>query len=73
MSTKNPFFTVRVAEHWHMLPKEAMESPSLESFKSHLNIVWGNWIHVALLEQAVGSDNLQRFLSTSTILQLEVD
>lgn len=73
MNTKNPFFTVRVAEHWRRLPKEVVESPSLETFKSHLNIVWGNWIYVALLEQADGSDNLQRLLSTSTILQLEVD
>ena len=31
------FFTVRVTEHWHKLPREVAESPSLEIFKSHLD------------------------------------
>ena len=31
-----------VTKHWHRLPREAVESPSLEIFKSHLDMVLGN-------------------------------
>ena len=37
-------FTVRVTKHWHRLPWEVVESPSLEIFKSHLDMVLGNWL-----------------------------
>ena len=30
------FFTLRVIEHWHRLPREAVKSPSLELFKTRL-------------------------------------
>ncbi|GAB0182839.1 mitochondrial enolase superfamily member 1 [Grus japonensis] len=36
------FFTVRVTEHWHRLPREAVESPSLEIFKIHLDAILCN-------------------------------
>ena len=36
------FFTVRVTEHWHSLPREAVESLCLEILKSHLDMVLGN-------------------------------
>jgi len=39
--------------------REVVESPSLEIFKSHPDIVLGNWIYLALLEQGVGLDDLQ--------------
>ncbi|KGL75193.1 hypothetical protein N309_02129, partial [Tinamus guttatus] len=31
------FLTVRVAEPWHRLPREAGESPSLEIFQTRLD------------------------------------
>ena len=34
LNTRKHFFTVRVTEHWHRLPTEIMESPSLETFIS---------------------------------------
>ena len=31
------FFMVRVTEHWHRLPREVGESPSMEIFKTQLD------------------------------------
>lgn len=28
-------FTMSVAEHWHRLPTEVVESPCLETFRTH--------------------------------------
>jgi len=32
-------FALRVTEHWNRLPREAVKSPSLEMFKTHLDKV----------------------------------
>jgi len=37
-------FTVRVTEHWHKLPSEVVEAPSLETFRSHPDTALGNWL-----------------------------
>jgi len=42
---------LRVIEHLHRLPREAVESPSLEIFKSSLDMALGHQLWVALLEQ----------------------
>ena len=53
LNIRKHLFPVRVTEHWHRLPREAVESPSLEVFKSRLGMVLGNQIQVTLLEQRI--------------------
>ena len=51
LNIRKHFFTVRVTEHWHRLPREVVESPSLAILKGCLDMVLGNQLCVALLEQ----------------------
>jgi len=39
LKTRKNFFTLRVTEHWNRLPRGAVESPSLEILKTHLDKV----------------------------------
>ncbi|KFV74796.1 hypothetical protein N308_12113, partial [Struthio camelus australis] len=37
-------FPVGVTEHWNRLPREVVESPSLEIFKTRLDVTLGNML-----------------------------
>jgi len=51
MNRRKNFFTLRVTEHWNRLPREAVESPSLEIFKTRLDTVLCSLLWVTLLQQ----------------------
>ncbi|KFV78341.1 hypothetical protein N308_11969, partial [Struthio camelus australis] len=44
LNLRKNFFTVRVTEQWTRLPREAVESPSLEIFKTRLDVILGNML-----------------------------
>ncbi|KGL98669.1 hypothetical protein N301_02553, partial [Charadrius vociferus] len=44
LDIRKKFFTLRVVRHWHRLPREVVEAPSLEVFKARLDVARGNLV-----------------------------
>ncbi|KFP16544.1 hypothetical protein Z169_14838, partial [Egretta garzetta] len=44
LDVRKKFFTMRVVKHWNRLPREAVQAPSLETFKARLDGALSNLI-----------------------------
>ncbi|KFR17396.1 hypothetical protein N306_13117, partial [Opisthocomus hoazin] len=44
LDIRKKFFTLRVVRHWHRLPREAVDAPSLAVFKPMLDGALGNLV-----------------------------
>jgi len=68
LNMRKNFFPLRVLKPWHRLPREVVESPSLEIFKPRLDKVLCSLLWVTLLWQGFGLDDPQRSLPTPNVL-----
>ena len=59
-NSEEKFFTDKVVRHWHRLLREAVDAPSLETFKARLHGAPGSlicWV-AASPQQGLGLDGL---------------
>ena len=68
LNRRKNFFPLRVMEPWPRLPREVVESPSLEIFKPRLDAVLCSLLWMTLLGQGVVLGDPQRSLPTPNIL-----
>ena len=68
LNPRKNFFPLRVTEPWPRLPREVVESPSLEIFQPRLDKVLCPLLWVTLLQQGVGLGDPQRSLPTPNTL-----
>jgi len=64
LNPRKNFFPLRVTEPWPRLHRAAVESPSLEIFKTRLDAVLCTLLWVTLLGEGVGLGDPQRSLPT---------
>ncbi|KAJ7403051.1 hypothetical protein BTVI_80982 [Pitangus sulphuratus] len=67
LNMRKNFFTLRVAEHWDGLPREGVESLSLETFKTPRDLFLCHLLYMTLPWQWVGLDDLQRSFPSRTV------
>jgi len=51
LNLRKNFFSLRVAEHWNRLPREVVDSASLEIFMNRLDKILCSLLYVTLLQQ----------------------
>jgi len=44
LDIRRKFFTQRVVIHWNRLPRDAVDAPSLEAFKTRLDVALGSLV-----------------------------
>jgi len=61
LDSRKKFFTMRAVKHWHRLPREVGNAPSLETFKVRLDGALSNLIELKislLIAGGVGAGHL---------------